>query len=87
MKITRAAEKRAEEAINLLLTKDMTWLCEGREFDNCFEQGDGDMVVFQIMRRYHEPNNFVKNILNSNKGRYLCNLDEWEKLYQRGLTA
>ncbi len=76
---------RAKKAIQLLLEGDTERLSCSREYDNCFENYDGDFVVFLIMTAAHNDP-AVDQALKTWPAARFVDYEGWEKHYQSMLA-
>jgi len=86
LKITKAAAKRALRALLILdqanaSTEDFP--C--RQYDNCFEAGDGTQVVCEIMRRAFERQPVMRIMQRYPACRYV-DIEGWTKTYNENMT-
>lgn len=77
---TRQTRLRAKKAIQLLREGDAERLSCSREYDNCFENGDGDGVVFLIMDEANKNPEFARVLKTWPACNFVC--EEWEDRYQ-----
>ena len=80
------AQQRANKAIKLM-TNAYCDRCNagkylGRNFDNCFENGDGENVVLEIMKQYNESQ-YVKKVMEDYSVEYYISLEKWKQLYAK----
>ncbi len=81
---TRQTRLRARKAIEMLKEGDHERLSCSREYDNCFENGDGDWVAFLVMDEAHKNPDFAR-VLNTWPASNFVSKD-WERHYQSMLT-
>jgi len=68
----------------LLMEGDRERLSCSREYDNCFENGDGDWVVFLIMDEAHKNPDFARVLKTWPASSFVG--ESWEKHYQSMLA-
>lgn len=81
---TRQTRLRAKKAIQLLREGDTERLSCSREYDNCFESGDGDWVVFLVMAEAYKNPDFARVLKTQPASRFVG--EGWEKHYRSMLA-
>ncbi len=80
----RQTRLRAKKAIQLLMEGDHERLSCSREYDNCFENGEGEWVVFLIMDEAHKNPDFACVLKTWPASNFIG--ESWEGRYQSMLA-
>jgi hypothetical protein len=81
MKITKAAKHRANLALLILAGGPIDGMENNRDYDNCFESGDGTMVVCEIMRQAKKSRH-IMDVLTRYPAYKYVDLPGWTKTYK-----
>ncbi len=88
MKITQKAKRAADKALRMLARMGIDGFdaVEDRQYDNCFEDGDGDQVVCEIVSRALENPQTHCLLIRYPQVQYTC-WDQWLAFYKANMEG